>query len=166
MPRPLSLKLWLIGLMLFALVITFDRMVLASSAFNVLDHQAAATAVRVDEIQGAWSAENLKDLFLAAMLGDILFIFVYSWGSWRVGQTLSVRQNSLCRTLGLLVSVSAALFFVADIVETSLQIAQMLLDRGVEWMAGVAAFAQPVKVTAFLATFFGVILGLIANRLA
>ena len=62
-------------------------------------------------------------------------------------------------------AVAAVVFVFTDYLETVLQFIQLLQDRGVDWMAATAAFAQPIKVAAWIATFIGVIAGWGAARL-
>ena len=166
MTKQIELKLFWIGVAMLVCLIALGTVVLGDSQFALPDHQAAATAARVDEIQQAWHAENYFGLHVFGMVADLAFIVVYSLGAWRAGEGLRAQSSSLTRLIGLFVMGTAIVFFVTDITETSLQLTQMVMDQGVEWMAATAAFCQPIKVAAWTSSFLAVLLGLLANRLS
>ena len=81
------------------------------------------------------------------------------------GRSLAANSQRAARVIGWAVAVAAVLFVITDYLETVLQFIQLLQDRGVDWMAATAGFAQPIKVAAWIATFVGVIAGWGAVRL-
>ncbi|MEL6530543.1 MAG: hypothetical protein AAFQ27_11315 [Pseudomonadota bacterium] len=163
MPK-VELKLWSIGVLMLVALIVLGAVVMGDSAFSLPDHQSAGTAARVDEIQTAWKAEGYLGLHTIGMVGDLVFIVVYSVGAWRAGTSLRAYGGGFLSILGLFTMAMAVLFFVTDITETTLQLVQMLTAKGVDWMAGVAAFAQPIKMAAFVASFFAVLMGWLVAR--
>ena len=160
-PEP-SLRWWLWGLVAFAVVMGLSAAITApaSVTFDIIDHQTAGTAARVDQIQSQWAAGGVRLLAIVSMLGDLVFIGVYGWGSWLAGRSF-MKLGGLVRVLGALISVAALVFLVTDYCETLLQFVQMLRDRGSDPMAGIAATVQPVKVVAWIATFVGILLALV-----
>ena len=164
MTAKIETKLWLIGVLMLVALIASGQLFMGDSAFTILDHQAAATAERVDEIQAAWQAEGYFTQHAIGMVGDLIFICVYSLGTWRAGKALRDSANGFARIVGAITLGLAVIFFVTDITETSLQLVQMLTGEGVNWMAGTAAFMQPIKINAWIASFLAVIIGLVANR--
>ena len=166
MSQGIEIRYWLIGVGMLAALMGFGTIFMGDSAFSVIDHQAAATAQRVNEIQSAWQDEGYSGLHIIGMIGDLIFIVVYSIGTIRAGRGLRAGASVITRTIGLLVLVLGGVFFVTDITETSLQLVQMLMNEGKDWMAGTAAFMQPIKVFSWIASFVAVLVGLVANRLS
>lgn len=164
--RP-DIRWWLWGLLAFAAVIAMSLAITAPEAvtWGIGEHQAAGTAQRVDEIQQQWRAGGVRGIAIAAMLGDLVFIGIYGWGSWRAGRSF-VAMPGLVRVLGLIVAIAAILFVVCDYTETVLQVIQLVRERGSDAMAGTAATVRPIKVAAWLATFFGIIAALVARAFA
>lgn len=159
-----KLKWWLLGLGVFAVVILLGIVLRQSSDFGIVDHQVAATAERVNEIQANWRSSGVRGLAILAMAGDLVFIGIYSYGAWMAGRSLTVGQSGLVRALGSLVVVAALVFCVTDYAETVLQFVQLVSEQGSDAMAGVAATVQPWKVAAWLFTFFGVLAALVVRR--
>ncbi len=157
--RP-KLKLWLYGLVAFAIVIAVGiPLGIEQVPGGILDHQSAGTAERVDQIQAAWAAAGLRTTAIIAMAGDLIFIGIYGWGSYVAGRSFSHIGPGLLRAIGLLVMAAAIVFLITDYLETTLQIIQLLRDQGSDWMAGTAATARPIKAAAWIVTFVGVIAG-------
>ncbi|MBK6706107.1 MAG: hypothetical protein IPG54_00910 [Sphingomonadales bacterium] len=72
---------WLSGLMLFALMIALNPSISNNVApMGISDHQAAATAARVNAIQAAWQTDGVLWLARLSMAIDLVFIGVYSRG--------------------------------------------------------------------------------------
>ncbi|OZA92520.1 MAG: hypothetical protein B7X57_07950, partial [Erythrobacter sp. 34-65-8] len=67
---------------------------------------------------------------------------------------------------GWLLVGAAALFLATDLLETIAQLVQLLGQRGSDGLATLAATVQPVKMVAWLVTFFGVIAGLVVRRIS
>ncbi|MEL6878392.1 MAG: hypothetical protein AAGL68_09885 [Pseudomonadota bacterium] len=161
--RP-QLRLWLIGLAMFAVLIGASLLRADASEFGIVDHQAAGTAAQVDIIQADWRAAGIRTFAIISMIGDLIFIGVYGWGSYVAGRSFSRIGSGVLRAVGVAVAVAAAVFIVTDYIETTLQLIQLLREQGSDWMAGTAAFAQPIKVAAWIVTFLGVLAGLILWR--
>ncbi|MEP5938778.1 MAG: hypothetical protein ABJ239_10660 [Erythrobacter sp.] len=160
------IKLWIIGLVMFALVIALGAMVSSASVFGITDHQAAGTADQVDLIQADWRDNGVRTIAIISMIGDLLFIGVYGWGSYVAGRSFARMSNAAVRAIGWIVALAAIVFLVTDYVETILQVIQLIRESGSDLMAGIAATAQPVKSVAWIVTFFGVIAALIIRRLS
>ena len=163
-PKP-NLRWWLWGLVAFAIVIVLSMAVMhpESVTLGIAEHQAAGSAARVDEIQGQWREGGVRTLAIIAMLGDLVFIGIYGWGSWLAGRSFMAMRGA-ARMLGMLIAISAITFLVTDYTETILQVVQLLSEQGSDWMAAVAATARPVKIVAWIATFGGVLMALAVRR--
>lgn len=157
--------LWPAGLALFAAIIWIGLPLgIEGVPGGILDHQAAGSAARVDAIQQAWIEAGLYDRALVAMLGDILFITVYGLGSWYGGLAFMQDERQRLRRLGMMLVGAAMLFIATDYAETFAQILQLWQQRGSDTLAGVAATVRPVKVVAWLVTFFGILAALAVRR--
>ena len=163
-PERIEVRWWLYGLLAFAIVLALSAPLQTYTEYGIVAHQAAGSAAQVDRIQAVWSSAGLRPLGIAAMIGDLIFIGIYSFGSWKAGQSCRKLGTQLLRLLGGLICISAVVFCAADCIETTLQFVQMVQDKGSDWMAGTAAFAQPIKMLAWVVTFFGVIAALILVR--
>ena len=163
-PKP-NLRWWLWGLVAFAIVIVLSMAVMhpESVTLGIAEHQAAGSAARVDEIQGQWREGGVRTLAIIAMLGDLVFIGIYGWGSWLAGRSFMAMRGP-ARMLGMLIAISAIIFLVTDYTETILQVVQLLSEQGSDWMAAVAATVRPVKIVAWIATFGGVLMALAVRR--
>ena len=163
-PKP-NLRWWLWGLVAFAIVIVLSMAVMhpESVTLGIAEHQAAGSAARVDEIQGQWREGGVRTLAIIAMLGDLVFIGIYGWGSWLAGRSFMAMRGA-ARMLGMLIAISAIIFLVTDYTETILQVVQLLSEQGSDWMAAVAATVRPVKIVAWIATFGGVLMALAVRR--
>ncbi|KWV96224.1 hypothetical protein [Erythrobacter sp. AP23] len=163
-PKP-NLRWWLWGLLAFVIVIPLSMAVThpESVTLGIAKHQAAGSAARVDEIQDQWREGGVRTLAIIAMLGDLVFIGIYGWGSWLAGRSFMAMRGS-ARMLGILIAISAIIFLVTDYTETILQVVQLLSEQGSDWMAAVAATVRPVKILAWIATFGGVLMALAIRR--
>ncbi|WP_421991775.1 hypothetical protein [Qipengyuania sp.] len=163
-PKP-NLRWWLWGLLAFVIVIALSMAVThpESVTLGIAEHQAAGSAARVDEIQDQWREGGVRTLAIIAMLGDLVFIGMYGWGSWLAGRSFMAMRGS-ARMLGILIAISAIIFLVTDYTETILQVVQLLSEQGSDWMAAVAATVRPVKILAWIATFGGVLMALAIRR--
>ena len=161
--RP-QLKLWFLGLAMFSILIAMSFIRADASEYGIVDHQAAGTAAVVDTIQADWRANGLRTLAILSMIGDLIFIGVYGWGSYVAGRSFSRMDGGRLRAVGLVVAFAAVIFLITDYVETILQLIQLLRDQGSDWMAGTAATVRPIKVIAWIVTFVGVIAGMAIAR--
>ena len=123
------LRWWLLGLVAFAIVIALSAAITApeSVTFGIVDHQTAGSATRVDAIQSQWSAGGVRTLAIVSMLGDLVFIGIYGWGSWLAGRSF-MAMGGLLRGLGAIIAAAAVVFLVTDYCETLLQLVQMIAD--------------------------------------
>ena len=162
-----DIRLWLWGLLAFAIVIVLSLAITwpESVVLGISEHQAGGSAARVDEIQAQWRAGGVRTLAIVSMLGDLVFIGIYGWGSWLAGRSFMAMPGSV-RMIGVLVAISALVFLVTDYTETILQVIQMLREQGSDWMAAVAATVRPIKIIAWIATFGGVLMALAIRRFA
>ncbi len=162
--RP-DIRLWVIGLVIFVIVIVVGMTLDTSTPFGIRDHQIAGTAERVNEIQNAWRNAGYRTLAIAAMAGDLIFIGVYSLGAWRAGKSFAGMQSGMLSFIGKLVMAAAVIFLVTDYFETILQFIQMVQDQGEDWMAAAAASVQEVKVLSWIVSFLGLIVALVTYRI-
>ena len=129
---------------------------------GILDHQSAGTAERVNAIQQSWAELGLTGRAKWSMIGDLVFIGLYTSGGIMGGRLIwqEARSPSL-KKLGLFMVLTYFLFGLLDYAETLSQITQLLQDRGSNLLAGIAAFAQPLKVGAWIIATVGMILALL-----
>lgn len=160
-------RYWLSGLLLFAVMIALNPSISNSVApMGISDHQAAATALRVDAIQSAWQADRVLWLARLAMAIDLVFIGVYSRGAWLGGKVLRAESAAGLGRLGVVIMAAAALFCLTDYAETIAQFVQLMQFRGSDALASLAATVRPVKAVAFLITFAGLLAALMLRRMA
>jgi hypothetical protein len=160
-------RYWLGGLLLLAGMIAINPLFVNDvSPWGIRDHQAAATAVRVDAIQAAWQAAGVMDLARLGIAIDLVYIAIYSFGAYCGGRLFAATQRLALRRLGWVIVACAIIVGVADYIETICQFIQAMTLRGSDTLAGIAATAQPIKSIAFLATFFGLLLGLLIRKMA
>lgn len=131
---------------------------------GILDHQAAATATEVDRIQRAWTDAGQAGTARIAMISDLCFIGIFGIGSFLGGVRLRKSGGTILTSLGFVAILSAVVFVVTDYTETISQFIQLSAMRGDDSLAGLAATVRPIKIVAFLVTFFAVLLGLILKR--
>ena len=160
-----QLKLWLIGLAMFGVLIAMSLIRGDASQYTIVDHQAAGTAVMVDTIQADWRANGLRTLAIISMIGDLIFIGFYGWGSYVAGRSFSRIGSGFVRAIGVVVAGAAVVFLITDYLETILQLIQLLREQGVDWMAATHSTVRPIKVAAWIVTFVGVIAALILRRM-
>ncbi len=160
-------RYWLGGLLLFAGLIALNPLLVNEFApMGISDHQAAATAAKVDAIQRQWQADGVLWLAQVSMVIDLLFITVYSWGAWCGGHVMRASQAPSVRRLGVVIMIAAALFFVTDHTETISQLIQALQAKGSDTLASLAATVRPVKMLAWMVSFFGLLAALLFRRMA
>lgn len=160
-------RFWLGGLLILAGMIAMNPLFVNEvSPWGIRDHQAAATAMRVDAIQAAWQAGGVMGLARLGIAIDLIYIAVYSFGAWCGGKLLVMSPQISLRRLGWLVMACAIIVGVADYIETICQFIQAMTFKGSDVLAGIAATAQPIKSIAFLVTFFGLLLALFIRKMA
>lgn len=164
----LQVKYWLIGLAMFGVLIAMSFWRGDASLYSIIDHQTAGSANVVDIIQSDWRASGLRNIMIVSMIGDFIFIGFYGWGSFLAGRSfLRVAMGGAggaVRALGGLAMLAAIIFLITDYVETICQFIQMVQDMGSDPLAATAAFMQPIKSTAFIITFLGILSGLVLSR--
>lgn len=160
-------RFWLGGLLLLAGMIAMNPLFVNEvSPWGIRDHQAAATAARVDAIQAAWRGMGVMDLARLGIAIDLVYIAVYSFGAWCGGRLFAASSRPSLRRLGWVVAACAIVVGVADYVETICQFIQAMTFKGDDILAGIAATAQPIKSVAFLTTFFGLLMALFIRKMA
>jgi len=165
--RKAFLLFWVGGLIVFAIVIALGMPLgIAGVVGGILDHQAAGTAKRVNEIHDLWAAAGLLGRAKIAMAADLVFIGIYGIGSvlggwyyWRTGR-------GVVKLLGIAVFAAGLVFLFTDYGETIAQFIQIMREKGGNRLAGFAAMMQPIKMVAFVISFFGVILAYVIRRIA
>lgn len=159
-------RYWLGGLLMLALMIAMNPWFVTDiSLLGIGDHQAAATAVRVDAIQAAWQAAGVLGLARLGIAIDLVYIAVYSFGAYCGGRLFAQAEKPMLRRLGWVIVAAAIIVGVADYAETICQFIQIMTFKGSDLLAGIAATAQPIKSVAFLITFFGLLVALFIRRM-
>jgi len=158
-------RYWLGGILLFAVMVALNPSItVAGVPQGIGDHQAAATAVRVNEIHSAWQSAGVLDIAKFGMAIDLLFIGIYAFGAFIGGMLFRAMPSAAMRRLGSVIVVAAVIFCIADYAETISQFVQIMQAQGSDNLAGIAAFVQPIKMIAFLTTFVGILAGLLLQR--
>jgi hypothetical protein len=158
-------RFWLGGLLILAAMIAMNPwFVTDASPWGIRDHQAAGTAARVDAIQMAWQATGVLQLARIGIAIDLVYIGVYSFGAYCGGRLFAQSGKPALRRLGWVIIAAAIIVGVADYTETICQFIQAMMLQGSDRLAAIAATAQPIKTTAFLTSFFGVLTGLFIRR--
>jgi len=154
---------WGSGLALFLfLVVSGGALQTEVAPGGILDHQSAATAERVNAIQASWSDAGVLAQAKLGMIGDLVFILLYSLGGIIGGRLLWQNANSpTLKKLGLLVILSYFAFFITDYGETVSQLVQLIQGQGSDTLAGIAAFFRPVKVASWIAGTLMILIALI-----
>jgi len=162
----ISIRFWLISLLVFVLVVILTSMVTqGDETFGIIDHQAAGTASRVDEIQAQWREGGVRGLAIIAVIADLAWIWMYALSSFAVGRGFATERQGILRSLGLFTCGVSVVFGITDYTETMLQFIQLLRDSGSDQMAGIAAAMQPIKIAAFFIALIGIIFSLFLDRL-
>jgi len=146
-------RLWLVGLLLLAVMIALNPSLSSQAVpFGISDHQAAASAARVDAIQQQWRSDGVTWLAQLSMAIDLIFIGIYGVGAATGGQMLRSHASPRVRRLGNVVLGAAVIFIVSDYSETICQFIQLLQGHGTDSLAALAAAARPIKSIAFMIT--------------
>ena len=158
-------RFWLSGLLLLALMIAMDTAFSNEiSPLGMRDHQTAGTSLRVDAIQEAWQAAGVLNFARFGMAIDLIYIAIYAFGAYCGGRLFSQSPKPVLRRIGWVIVATAVIGGAADGIETLCQFVQIMMLKGSDLLAGVAATAQPVKTIAFLVTFFGLLMALYIRR--
>jgi hypothetical protein len=160
-------RYWLGGLLILATMIAMNSWFANEvSPWGIRDHQSAATALRVDAIQAAWEAAGVMNLARFGIALDLIYIGIYSFGAYCGGRLFARSEQPFLRRLGWVIIAASLIVGLADYVETLCQFAQAMTFKGSDLLAGIAATAQPIKSTAFLTSFFGLLAALLLRRMA
>ncbi|QKG71795.1 hypothetical protein [Erythrobacter mangrovi] len=156
---------WIGGLVAFAIVIMLSLpLMLTEVPGGISDHQSAGTAAEIDRIQAAWDAAALYGQARIAMIGDLVFIGIYGVGCILGGRWFMQSPKQRVRLLGTTTLAAGAIFLVADYVETISQFVQLVQRAGDDGLAGLAATVRPIKMAAWLASFFVILAALLLDR--
>lgn len=159
-------RFWLGGLLILAAMVAMNSwFVTDASPWGIRDHQSAGTAARVDAIQTAWQARDVLGLARLGIAIDLVYIAVYSFGAYCGGRLFAASDKPSLRRLGWIIVAAAVIVGVADYTETICQFIQVMNFKGSDVLAGIAATAQPIKSTAFLTSFLGVLAALFVRRM-
>ena len=160
-------RYWLGGLLILAIMIAMNPWFTNDvSPWGIRDHQSAATALRVDAIQAAWQTAGVLNLARFGIALDLIYIGIYSFGAYCGGRLFAQSERPILRRLGWIVIAAAVVVGVADYAETICQFVQAITFKGDDILASIAATAQPIKSTAFLTTFIGLLAALLFRRMA
>ena len=155
-------RFWLGGLLILAAMIAMNPWFVTDvSPWGIRDHQSAGSAARVDAIQAAWQAAGVLGQARLGIAIDLVYIAVYSFGAYCGGRLFAQSQNVSLRRLGWIIVAAAVVVGIADYAETICQFIQVMQFKGSDLLAGIAATAQPIKTTAFLVSFFGLLTALL-----
>ncbi len=159
-------RFWLGGLLILAAMVAMNSwFVTDASPWGIRDHQSAGTAARVDAIQTAWQARDVLGLARLGIAIDLVYIAVYSFGAYCGGRLFAASDKPSLRRLAWIIVAAAVIVGVADYTETICQFIQVMNFKGSDVLAGIAATAQPIKSTAFLTSFLGVLAALFVRRM-
>ena len=159
-------QFWLSGLLILAAMIAMNPWFVTDlSPWGIRDHQSAGTAARVDAIQMAWQAAGVLGPARLGIAIDLVYIAVYSFGAYYGGRLFAQSTKPTLRRLGWIIVAAAMIVGVADYAETICQFIQIMQFKGSDVLAGIAATAQPIKTTAFLTSFFGLLTALFIRRM-
>jgi hypothetical protein len=160
-------RFWLGGLLILAAMIAMNPWFVTDvSPWGIRDHQSATTAVRVDAIQMAWQAAGVIGRARLGIAIDLVYIAVYSFGAYCGGRMFAQSEKPSLRRLGWIIVAAAIIVGIADYAETFCQFIQIMQFKGSDQLAGIAATAQPIKTTAFLTSFFGLLTALFIRRMS
>ncbi len=159
-------QFWLGGLLILTAMIAMNPWFVTDvSPWGIRDHQSAGTAARVDAIQTAWQSAGVLGRARLGMAIDLIYIAVYSFGAYCGGRLFAQATKPALRRLGWIIVAAAIILGVADYVETVCQFIQIMQFKGSDLLAHIAATAQPIKTTAFLTSFFGLLVALFLRRM-
>ena len=157
---------WLSGLTVFAVVVATGAPLMTDIApGGILDHQSAGSAERVDAIQKSWADAGLLNHAKWSMIGDLIFIGLYTIGGIIGGRLLwQDAWSPSLKKLGLALILVYFLFGLTDYLETISQIIQLIRLEGSDTLAGIAALAQPPKIATWIIGTVGMVIALIWYR--
>lgn len=159
------LTFWIGGILAFLVVIALHwPLFIPTVPGGMGDHQAAGTAAEVNRIQMAWSDAGLTRQVGRALLGDLFFIGIYGLGAILGGFHFRREGHGVVRHLGTFILICGLVFTVTDYGETLAQFLQYLANAGSDDLAGFAATVRPIKMVAFLGSFFGIIAAFVVRR--
>ncbi|MEM8919603.1 MAG: hypothetical protein AAGE37_12175 [Pseudomonadota bacterium] len=157
---------WLSGLAVFGVVIvTGGPLITEVAPDGILDHQSAGTAAKVNAIQQSWADAGLLEHAKWSMIGDLIFIGLYTIGGIIGGRLLwQDAWSPALKKLGLGLVVVYFIFGLTDYVETISQLVQLINLEGSDTLAGIAAVAKPPKIATWILGTIGMIIALIWHR--
>jgi hypothetical protein len=156
---------WVGGILLFAGILGLHLPLQVEAVpRGILEHQTAGNAATVNAIHAAWQAAGVFDQARIAMIGDLVFIGIYSIGSVLGGLYFRKVGHGVVRHLGTFVLVCGILFVITDYVETVAQFIQLMQQAGDDGLAGVAAAVGPLKMAAFIGSFVGILAAFAVRR--
>lgn len=156
---------WIGGLIAFAITIAIGTAITGDEVtWGILDHQSAATAIRVDEIQTQWRDGGVLTLAKIAMVADFIFIGIFGIGGFLGGLYFRAAESVPVRLLGSVILVGAVVFLATDYAETIAQFIQLMQFNGDDALAGFAASMGQAKVLSWLVIFLGPIIAFVLER--
>lgn len=165
--RKRFVMIWTGGLVAFAVTLWLHLpLTLQTVPQGIVDHQIAGSAARVDYVQREWAAAGVYRAALTAMLSDFAFILLYGLGSLLGGLYFRRIGQGTVRMIGTALLLSALVFLASDLIETTMEIMQLLAAKGDDAMAAIAAAMHYPKLVSWIACFILPLNGLILERSA
>lgn len=161
------MMVWIGGLVAFAVTVWLHLpLALDNVPQGIVDHQVAGTAARVDFIQREWAVAGVYRTALTAMASDFAFILLFGLGSLMGGCYFRRGSSHALRIIGNVLLLSAVVFLASDLIETTMQVRQLLSGKGDDTMAATAAAMHYPKLASWIACFILPLNGLILEHAA
>lgn len=128
---------WGSGLALFLFLVASGGALQTDVApAGILDHQSAGTAERVNAIQTSWIDKGVLTQAKLGMIGDLVFILLYSLGGIIGGRLLWQNANSpALKKLGLLIIVAYFVFLSLIMERQSVSLSSLYRGRAaIAWL--------------------------------
>ncbi len=157
---------WIGGLVAFAGAIALHAPLnIDAVPGGILDHQAAPDAATVDAIHTGWKDAGVFGQAMWAMISDLIFIVIYSYGAYLGGRYFLSKPDNLLRGLGWIVAIAAIIFLISDLGETGSQLIEVLNDAGSDTLALIASTLQGPKSVSFVVSFLCIAVALMLEPL-
>lgn len=142
-------------MLLVVLLVANVGLMMDGSPMGVVDHQSAGTAANVNAIQLGWQQAGKLTYAKANMLGDLIFIGIYSFGALCGGLLMRADERLMVKLVGGFVILAAVVFCITDYVETIAQVIQLFRMQGADNLAQIVASVGATKTAAFVITLLG-----------
>ncbi len=157
---------WIGGLVAFAgAIVLHAPLIIDSVPGGILDHQAAPDAAAVDAIHAGWKEAGVFGQATWAIISDLIFIVIYSYGAFLGGRYFLSKPDKVLRNLGGIIAFAAIVFLVSDLGETTSQLIEVLGDAGSDTLAMIASTLQGPKSISFVVSFLCIAIALVLEPL-